>query len=670
MIRRMHVVSLVFALTLLLAQSSLCLSGPPIPPGVARLMQSATGPVDITFSGWSAYPTFVRGTFELSPTSPTPYTNPSTAALGFVIQYADSFGVTSVLDEISVGEAQSDSLGMTHVKLNQVYRGIEVFGTQIGVHLSADMRHVVAVASTYVPGIHATSVTPRLNPTQAVAHAQKAMPQSQPLSKPRLVIYPGPSSHITGSSAKLAWLIELRDDSGPTRVRFVIDANTGVVIDTLDLLYTQRNRRTYNANHTTNLPGVLVRSEGQGPTNDPDADRAHDFAGATYDYFSITHHRDSYDNAGALLVSSVHYGHNYANAFWNGSQMVYGDGFPVKDVAAHELTHAVTEHTANLEYDWQSGALNESFSDIFGTMVDRDDWLLGEDLPPDTLGGRDAIRDLSNPSRLGQPDHTQDWVQTCSDNQGVHTNSGITNKAFYNIATAIGKAKAEIIFYRALTAYLQSRSSLEDARAAFIQSAQDYYGANSAEYTAVRNGLNAVGLDGAWQPPNNTCTCAATTALSDQRVSDQPDALQAIMTLYRVRDQVLNGSLAGDHYRDLYYRHTAQIAALLVRDSELMAAGAQILISLTPGLGEIVDGANSDVIVTRELVDDMISYLNRLAEADRSTGDGQLAKTIEEEMARIEWDHLVGMTYDEAWAYVQDRISTVVYSAYLPIIAR
>ncbi|MCK4305034.1 MAG: M4 family metallopeptidase, partial [Candidatus Eisenbacteria sp.] len=326
----------------------------------------------------------------------------------------------------------------------------------------------------------------------------------------------------------------------------------------------QPNRGTYDANHRYSLPGTLVRSEGDGPTGDQDVDNAHDFAGETYDYYWNTHNRDSYDDQGATPISTANYGYSYMNAFWNGEQVVYGDGFPVKDIVAHEWTHAVTEHSAELEYRWQSGALNESFSDIFGAMVDRDDWLMGEDLPPDVLAGREAIRDLSDPPRFGQPDHTDDWVETCSDNEGVHTNNGIPNKAFYNIATAIGKDKAEQIFYRTLTVYLDTGSSLEDARAAALQSAEDLYGSGSAEYTAVQDGFNAVGLDGVWQPPPNDCDpCAARTTLSAES-----DGKSLLDNLRAVRDKVFNQD-PGRRWTRIYYKHQFEVAWLVLSDSQL-----------------------------------------------------------------------------------------------------
>ena len=429
------------------------------------------------------------------------------------------------------------------------------------------------------------------------------------------------------------------------------------------------SRMTYNANHTYSLPGTLARSDAQPALGDHDVDNAHDFAGATYNYYWNTHSRDSYDSQGATIISTAHYGRNYQNAFWNGTQMVYGDNFPVNDVVAHELTHAVTEKTANLEYRWQSGALNESISDIFGAMVDRDDWLMGEDLPSSALGGREAIRDLSNPKRFGQPDNVSDWVKTCSDNQGVHTNSGIPNKAFYNIATAIGKDKAERIFYRSLTTYLQSTSSLEDARASALQSAQDLYGSGGTEYNGVRDGFNAVGLDGQWNPPSNDCTCGASVALTDQVANlDQAAALKTMTTLYRVRDQLLSTTVAGQRYRALYDRNTLRISYLLLLDSSLRASGSQVLRQVTSGLNQLMDGRGDQTIVTQEMVADATSFLQRLAEADRARGGGRLALTIEQEMTHIDKNRLIGMTFKDAWAYINSR--NAGSTIYLPMIGK
>ncbi len=227
------------------------------------------------------------------------------------------------------------------------------------------------------------------------------------------------------------------------------------------------------------------------------------------------------------------------------------------------------------------------------------DWLIGDDLPDEALGRREAIRDMA-----GQPvqpaAHVDAWVSTCSDEEGVHTNSGITNKAFHNIATqaAAGKDKAERIFYRALTVYLGETSSLEDARAAALQSAQDLYADDTAVYTAVTEGFNAVGLDGQWNPPSNDCTCAAAAVLAGPAVTEQASVLDIAATLYRVRDELLGGSAAGKYYRELYEAHTGRASRLLLLDPALRSTAADILAEFTPGLEQLVDGRGDRVVVS------------------------------------------------------------------------
>jgi Zn-dependent metalloprotease len=667
-VKKRIVVPLIVILTLLvpLVFSAPGFSQSPPPPALEQLKQDAGDEVEITWNSRTDTPSFIRGGIPISGMSVQTKGEASVAALAFVERYADLLGVQDASQELNVVKTDVDALEMRHVTFDQVYLGIEVYGAHMKVHLSANGQEVVAVSSGFVPEIALSDTQPRITAEEALANAHQALPNGTLVADPKLAVYPGEES--PGPSAQLVWLVELRDNALPARNVYVINAADGRILDVLDRLYIGRDRETYDADHGYSLPGTLTRSEGDGPTGDQDVDDAHDFAGDTYDYYWNTHSRDSYDDQGATLVSTANYGNNYMNAYWNGEQTTYGDHFAVNDVVAHEWTHAVTEHSAALEYRWQSGALNEGFSDIFGAMVDRDDWLIGEDLPDSVLGGREAIRDMADPARFGQPAHTDDWVETCSDNEGVHTNNGILNKAYYNIATAIGKDKAERIFYRTLTVYLDTNSSMEDARAAALQSATDLYGDGSAEYNGVRDGFDAVGLDGEWNPEPNDCTCAASIALSDETVySDQVSALEVATTLYRVRDQLLTGE-AGEHYRTLYEQHTSRISQLLVQNAVLRTAGGEILKQVTPDLSHLMDGAGDEDVVTQETVDEIVAFLHQLAEEDRANGDGELAKTIEQEMARIEWDRLVGMTYAEAWEYVQSRVT--VHFLYLPVVVK
>ena len=260
---------------------------------------------------------------------------------------------------------------------------------------------------------------------------------------------------------------------------------------------------TRTASSRTSLPGnysVDPDNQFNAVSQGADVD-ANYYAGKVYDYYMNTFNRNSFDNNGATIRSTVHYSRNYNNAFWNGSQMVYGDGDgttfrPLSgalDVVAHELTHAVTERTAGLEYQYQSGALNESISDTFGVFLDKGDYLMGEDVYTPNKAG-DALRSLSNPSLYGQPENMSGYVNTTSDNGGVHTNSGIPNKAAYLTISSLGTSVAEKIYYRALTVYLAPQSDFSDARASLLAAAADLYGTGSSQYNAVASAWSQVGV--------------------------------------------------------------------------------------------------------------------------------------------------------------------------------
>ncbi|MGW7472841.1 M4 family metallopeptidase, partial [Streptomyces cyaneofuscatus] len=223
------------------------------------------------------------------------------------------------------------------------------------------------------------------------------------------------------------------------------------------------HRTLYDCENGTSLPGTKVRDEGDKPTSDASVNRAYAGLGATFELLLSAYGRSSIDGKGLPLIGSVHYGHEYNNAFFDGEQMVFGDGdgeifldftYAI-DVIAHELAHGLTQYTANLRYEGQSGALNESVSDVFGSLVkqfslgqsaEQADWLIGAGLLAPRVSG-DALRSMKAPGTaydddvLGkdpQPASMEDYVETEEDNGGVHINSGIPNRAFYLLATALG----------------------------------------------------------------------------------------------------------------------------------------------------------------------------------------------------------------------------------------
>lgn len=290
-----------------------------------------------------------------------------------------------------------------------------------------------------------------------------------------------------------------------------------------------RQRVVYDAEHGSDLPGRQVRAEGDPPTGDPAVDEAYVGSGATYDLYQEVYGRNSIDGKGLRLDSTVHYMQSYDNAFWNGRQMVYGDGdedlpeserlfnrFTIAlDIIGHELTHGVIQYEARLVYWDQAGALNESFADVYGSLVKQRalgqtaaeaDWLIGAGLFTAHVNGQ-GIRSMKAPGTayddplLGkdpQPAHMNDYVHTDKDNGGVHINSGIPNRAFYVVAREIGGhawEKAGLIWYVALRDKLDPRSAFLDAASFTFQVAGDLFGSGSLEQQAVCTGWADVGID-------------------------------------------------------------------------------------------------------------------------------------------------------------------------------
>jgi Zn-dependent metalloprotease len=284
-------------------------------------------------------------------------------------------------------------------------------------------------------------------------------------------------------------------------------------------------RRISDAEGREALPGTLVRGEGDGPTGDAAADEAYDGLGATYALFREVYGRASIDGAGLPLETTVHYGERYDNAFWDGERMVFGDGDgDVFDrftrsltVISHELTHGFTQYSTNLTYQGQSGALNESLSDVFGVLVEQHhrgqtaaeaSWLVGQGIFTDEVQG-DALRSLAAPGTaydddvLGkdpQPATMSDFVKTDADNGGVHINSGIPNHAFYLAAQRLGgfawERAGQIWFDAAVGGGIQANSGFRLFAGVTQEAAARRYGQDSEEHVAVRQAWAEVEVTG------------------------------------------------------------------------------------------------------------------------------------------------------------------------------
>ncbi|MGM7684963.1 M4 family metallopeptidase [Cytobacillus sp. Hm23] len=485
-----------------------------------------------------------------------------------LFSYIDSKKDIFKIDDIAknsfiVKESKKDDLGYTFIRLQQVFKGTPVFGATLTAHIDQD-GVLTAISGTALPELekkNSLKKEQKVAKKDAVAIAEENLlasladvPEYEKNPKAELVIY------SDGEIANYAYAVNFLffyPELG--NVDYFVDAVTGEVLAKHNNIHTAEdsvgtgvgvlgdqkslntsfdgtayslidNTRgngifTYDAenkindkNYRTKLPGSLWVDTDNLFTDSYDsaAVDAHYYAGITYDYFKDVFGRDSYDGNGAPIKSTVHFGRSYNNAAWVGTQMIYGDGdgrqfLPLSgslDVVGHELTHAVTDFSANLIYQNESGAINESMSDVFGTLVEyhvglNPDWDMGEDVYTPGVDG-DALRSMSDPTKYGDPDHYADRYTGTGDNGGVHINSGIANKAAYLISeggthsgttvTGIGKDKLGQIYYRALTQYLTESSTFSQLRSSLIQSATDLYGDNGSEVAAISAAFDAVGV--------------------------------------------------------------------------------------------------------------------------------------------------------------------------------
>jgi len=282
-------------------------------------------------------------------------------------------------------------------------------------------------------------------------------------------------------------------------------------------------RYVYTADQQQTLPGRLVRLEGEGDTGDPSIDEAYHGLGVTYRLFWEAFGRHSIDDRGMAMLATVHYGKDYENAFWDGNQMVFGEGdgelfnrfTSALDIIAHELSHGVIQHEAALVYADQAGALNESLADVFGSLakqhqrgqrVEQADWLIGVGLFTDQVAGR-ALRSMADPGsayddpllgRDPQPGHMRDFVVTQADNGGVHINSGIPNRAFHLAAMTLGGHAWETVGPVWYDTLINRRLERDSDFAAFAEltlaTGAERFGTTSREVGAVREAWRAVGV--------------------------------------------------------------------------------------------------------------------------------------------------------------------------------
>jgi Zn-dependent metalloprotease len=478
-------------------------------------------------TGRASFVTVVQGgALQLAP-AVAGVQDPSTA---FLQAHGDLFGISDPPKQLMNSKIEIDMLGNTHTTQQQYHKGVRVFGGVVRVHEDPN-GGVYAANGDFFSLPDSLGTTPTITAQKAETIAVQAAGRGLPaVERSELVIvdpawYDGPAK-----GPKLAYHIIVRDIAAALREAFFVDAQSGAIVDRWSMIQTAKNRRVFDAHGgTTNI--TLARAEGDPAYSLADVNRAYDYAGDVYDYYYRGFGRNSINDQGMSMDVIANY-YDYGlcpNAFWDGQEMVFCPGTVTDDIMAHEMTHGVTQFSADLMYQNQPGQLNESFSDVFGELVDLFNgdaafpgtpggppnwpshptgpgqdtpnnlrstcsrspsyadgvrWLMGEDAT--IFGG--AIRDAFDPTCFGDPDRAKSPLETCmgEDNGGVHSGSGIPNHAFQlatdggtfngSTVTGIGPIKAGAVWYRALTVYLTPLSDFQDAYQAFTQAAQDLIG--------------------------------------------------------------------------------------------------------------------------------------------------------------------------------------------------
>lgn len=529
---------------------------------------------------------FIKSSFTNEAKQSMSRTSNETTARSYLSEIGALLRIKNPAKEFQLTAETTDDLGKSHLKMQQMYKGVKVYGAEVLVHIGAN-KNDISVNGTYKASPNTKQITPIISFTNAITLIESDLAtklQESTSYKNGLITVPQPKGEVVfypeDEELVLAHHITVHSNL-KDRWEYFLDANTGKILHkyyhTCTLLHElheidheqpvmlpptngsgtdlngiTRQVNTYTENGTHYMIDIAKpmynATQSQMPDNpvggimtldlqneiitensviyhvqstssswsNPVAISAHYNASVAYDYFLNTFNRNSINGQGGSVLSLINVvdddGGGLDNAYWNGTYMFYGNGrnafAPLAgslDVGGHEMSHGVIQNTANLVYENQSGAINESFADIFGAMIDRDDWRLGEEVVNTQYYPSGALRDMANPhnggNQLGdngwQPDHMSEYYTGNQDNGGVHINSGIPNKAYYLYATAIGKDKAEQVYYRTLETYLTANSQFIDLRLGVIQAATDLYGENSQEVQEAINAFEAVGiLDG------------------------------------------------------------------------------------------------------------------------------------------------------------------------------
>jgi len=509
---------------------------------------------------------------------------PVDPAMALAKRFAPEFGLRDPERSLTKIKTRNPGAGRVIVRYQQNHEGIPVMGGELIVNtnengdlysISGEVSRVSSLPPSDQQAIDSEQA--RQTAHQTIAKWYQKTPEDFVVSEPELWIYDESLLQPSTRPVELVWRMEVTavDNNLPIHELVLIHAQRGNLslhfnqVDTAwiasgnsganpapEVSVTTEGSlaqsvtaivKTYTAGNGTVLPGTLLCTQtAPGCTNgsNPHADKAHLYAIGTYNLYQSNHNRNSIDNNNMPVISTVHYDSGYANAFWSGEQMVYGDGYGfalADDVVAHELTHGVTQHESNLFYYYQSGAINESFSDLWGEYYDQTNgkgtdtagakWQIGED-----ISGLGAIRSMNNPPAFSNPDKmsSADYSEGEEDNGGVHSNSGLNNKAVFlmvdggtfngKTVSALGWTKTAAIYYEVNTNLLSSGADYSDLYYALQKACSNLIGQKgitTGDCTEVKDAVDAVEMNA--QPAQNFNTDAPLCSTGTPNITFKDD---------------------------------------------------------------------------------------------------------------------------------------------------
>ncbi|MFC5185544.1 M4 family metallopeptidase [Actinomadura harenae] len=544
----------------------------------------------------------------------------------------------------------------------QVIGGVPVRDALVNVALSKDKSKVVAVGNGMRPDVAAPPTTPTVTADKATATAIAQLRGAKASGRPELQIYTlAPVAGRTSMPGTLVWSVRVLESTGAWD--YLIDARRpGTVVTREKQSSDALNREVLeeeldDEDHSTFFQ--TRREEGEAPTGDKQLDDMYDFTGHTYDFYEDHFHRDGYDDHGAKMTTRLaKYSMKKPNAFWNGLTVTFANGMVKDDITVHEWTHAVTQYTSKLKYQNQSGALNESFSDIMAiaerhlTGGDTDDWTIGAN----TAIGTDPLRDVRNPTRWGSAGKASQYGSTCMDNGGVHYNSGIPNHAYYYAVQNLGEGTASMMFYRAFTQLLGPDSQIKDAMAATVQVTRSTYGDLYAQ--KMQDAWTKVDITPDWEPPADPdCTKAGCfihmAMLMDPKYKDDIDDLKIEMTW--LRDNILEPSARYARVEDAFYAVSPAMSSLTQADPALAAKTAE-LGNLVRTLTLFYRTGWGAVQVPADFSDRLNSVAQDYQTAAIAADQPGVAGRLKSEVGALDLTPMNGKTINDAIAYLKSAL--------------